>query len=116
MSAAFDTGVSRARGALFEVSRLGEPRNAVERDLVLVPTRRAVAELAARFGFEAVALAHDFADGRLGVEDYLAGRRIAFICSAGAPLGALARARQPHANPWVDALAGAAARARRRVG
>ncbi len=111
-----DTGVSRARGALFEVSRLGEPRNAVERDLVLVPTRRAVAELAARFGFEAVALAHDFADGRLGVEDYLAGRRISFICSAGPPLGALARAREPHANAWVGALAGAAARARRRVG
>jgi 2-polyprenyl-3-methyl-5-hydroxy-6-metoxy-1,4-benzoquinol methylase len=111
-----DTGISRARGALFELSRLGEPRNAVERDLVLVPTRRAVAELAARFGFEAVALAHDFDSGELGVEDYLAGRRIAFMCSAGPSLGALAPAPEPHANPWVGALAGAAGRARRRLG
>ena len=110
-----DTGLSRARGSLFELSRLGEPRNAVERDLVLVPTRRAVAELADRFGFEAVALAHDFADGELGVEDYLAGRRIAFMCSSGAPLAELARAPEPHANPWVGALAGVAARAGRRV-
>ncbi len=111
-----DTGISRARGALFEVSRLGEPRNAVERDLVLVPTRGAVAELAARFGFEAVPLAHDFAAGQLGVEDYLAARRIAFMCAAGAPLAGLPRARAPHANPWLGALAGAAGRARRRLG
>jgi 2-polyprenyl-3-methyl-5-hydroxy-6-metoxy-1,4-benzoquinol methylase len=111
-----DTGVSRARGSLFEVSRLGEPRNAVERDLVLVPTRRAVAELAARFGFETVALAHEFSGEELGVEDYLAGRRIAFICSEGVPLGSLPAAPEPHANPWVGALAGAAARTRRRLG
>ncbi len=111
-----DTGVSRARGALFEVARLGEPRNAVERDLVLVPTRRAVAELAARFGFETVALAHDFSGQALGVEDYLAGRRIAFVCSDSVPLGSLAPAREPHANPWAGALAGAAARTRRRLG
>ncbi len=111
-----DTGISRARGAMFELSRLNEPRNAVERDLVLVPTRRAVAELAGRFGFDAVALAHDFDAGELGVEDYLAGRRIAFVCSKGVPLEALAPAGEPHSNPWVGALATGVARTRRKLG
>jgi tRNA (mo5U34)-methyltransferase len=110
-----DTGVSRARGALFEVSRIGEPRNAVERDLVLVPTRQAVSSLAARFNFSAIALAPDFEGGKLGVEDYLGGRRAAFMCSAGPTLAPLRAAREPLANPWVGALAGVAARARRRL-
>ena len=110
-----DTGVSRARGELFEVSRLGEPRNAIEHDLVLVPTRAAVAALAERFGLRAVALAHDFTGGELGVEDYLASRRIAFICSAGPSLEGLRAAAEPHPNPWVGLLAGAAGRARRRL-
>ncbi len=110
-----DTGISRARGALFEVARMNEPRNAIEQDLVLVPTRRAVAALAERFGFGAVALAHDLEPGRLGGEDYLAGRRIAFICTPGAQPAGLEAAPEPHANPWVGALAGAAGRARRRL-
>jgi 2-polyprenyl-3-methyl-5-hydroxy-6-metoxy-1,4-benzoquinol methylase len=111
-----DTGISRARGALFELSRLGEPRNAVERDLVLVPTRQAVAELAARFGFEAVALAPGFSGEELGVEDYLASRRIAFVCARGVALEALAPAGEPHPNPWVGMLAAGLTRARRRLG
>lgn len=111
-----DTGISRARGAMFELSRLNEPRNAVERDLVLVPTRRAVAELAGRFGFDAVALAQDFDAGELGVEDYLAGRRIAFVCSKGVPLDALAPAGEAHSNPWVGALAAGVGRTRRKLG
>jgi SAM-dependent methyltransferase len=110
-----DTGISRARGALLEVARMNEPRNAIEQDLVLVPTRRAVAALAERFGFGAVALAHDLEPGRLGGEDYLAGRRIAFICTPGAQPTGLEAASEPHANPWVGALAGAAGRARRRL-
>jgi tRNA (mo5U34)-methyltransferase len=110
-----DTGVSRARGELFELARLGEPRNAIERDLVFVPTRPAVAALASRFGLGAIALAHDFEGRPLGVEDYLADRRIAFLCSAGAPPGSLPEAPEPPANPWVRALAGAASRVRRRI-
>ena len=110
-----DTGVSRARGELFEVSRIGEPRNAIEHDLVLVPTRSAVAALSRRFGLEAVALAHDFDPGELGVEDYLTQRRLACICSAGPPLDALRAAPEPPANPWAGALAGLAARTRRRL-
>jgi tRNA (mo5U34)-methyltransferase len=112
---AIDTGVSRARGELFEVGRMNEPRNAIEHQLVLVPTRRAVTALARRFGLSAVALAHGFGADQPGVEDYLAGRRIAFICSAGATPGGLRVAPEPPANPWAAALAGAASRARRRI-
>jgi len=111
-----DTGISRARGAMFELARLGEPRNAVERDLVLVPTRRAVTELAARFGFQAVALAPDFPGDELGVEDYLASRRLAFVCARGVALDALAPAGEPPRNPWAGVLAAGLARARRKVG
>ena len=107
-----DTGISRARGELFEVSRLGEPRNAIEHDLVLVPTRPAVAALARRFGFDPVPLAHPFAPGQLGVEDYLGGRRIAFMCSSGPALAGLATAPEPPANPWAAMLGGLASRAR----
>jgi 2-polyprenyl-3-methyl-5-hydroxy-6-metoxy-1,4-benzoquinol methylase len=110
-----DTGISRARGELFEVARMNEPRNAIEHDLVLLPTRRAVTALAGRFGLRAVALAHGLEPGELGVEDYLAGRRIAFVCSSGPSLEALDAAPEPPANPWLGAVAGAAARARRRL-
>ena len=110
-----DTGISRARGALFEVARMNEPRNAIEQDLVLVPTRQAVVALAERFGFGARALAHELQPGRLGGEDYLAGRRLAFMCAPGAAPGGLREAPQPPANPWLGALAGAAERARRRL-
>jgi SAM-dependent methyltransferase len=110
-----DTGISRARGKLFEVARMNEPRNAIEQDLVLVPTRQAVAALAERFGFGALALAHDLEPGRLGGEDYLAGRRIAFLCAPGSPPAGLRRAPEPHPNPWVGALAGAARSMRRRL-
>ncbi len=113
--AVIDTGISRANGELFEVARMNEPRNAIEQDLVLVPTRQAVAALAERFGFGAIALAHELEPGRLGGEDYLAGRRIAFVCAPGAAPAGLHEAPEPPANPWAAALARAAARARRRL-
>ena len=110
-----DTGISRARGALFEVARMNEPRNAIEQDLVLVPTRQAITALAQRFGFGTLALAHDLEPGRLGAEDYLAGRRLAFICAPGTAPAGLRAAPEPPGNPWLGALAAGAARARRRL-
>lgn len=110
-----DTGISRARGELFEPARLSEPRNAVEHELVLVPTRPAVTALAERFGLEAVALAHEFGADELGVDDYAAGRRLAFICSAGPPLDGLAAAPEPARNAWAGALQDASRSVRRRL-
>src|SRR5204863_10084088 len=54
-----DTRVSRAEGSFFEVTcegSLDDPRNAVDYELVLVPTRQAVVDLAAQFGFQTVPL------------------------------------------------------------
>ncbi len=75
-----DTALSRASSSSFEVSTLAEPQDGVDGKLVLVPTRQAVIELAARFGLQAVPLARNMSDW-LGMEDYRSLRRLAFICS-----------------------------------
>jgi tRNA (mo5U34)-methyltransferase len=53
-----DTTLSRADGASLEIryDRLGDCRDAVDRELVLVPTRRAVVELVRQFGYSVVVL------------------------------------------------------------
>jgi SAM-dependent methyltransferase len=92
-----DSDVSRARASLFEVSHLYRTRDVSGDGMVLIPSRQAVAELAARHGFETVALALDVAD-YAGMDDYRRERRCAFICSRGRALSALpaqARARLP---------------------
>lgn len=95
-----DTGISRAPTKLFEVTRLQEPRNKVDYGLVLVPTRRAVGELARQFGYELVPLALDVAD-YTAMEDYRRGERLAFVCAKGVPTGTLAVEPAPHRNTWV---------------
>jgi SAM-dependent methyltransferase len=92
-----DSDVSRARASLFEVSHLYRTRDVDGDGMVLIPSRQAVAELAARHGFETVALALDVAD-YTGMDDYRRERRCAFICSRGRELSELpaqARARLP---------------------
>src|SRR6202035_2785875 len=69
-----DSDVSRARSSLFEVSHLYRTRDVSGDGLVLIPSRRAVAELAARHDFETVALALDVADYS-GMDDYRRERR-----------------------------------------
>ncbi len=79
-----DTALSRASSSFFEVSTLAQPQDGVDGKLVLVPTRQAVIELAARFGLQAVPLARNMSDWS-GMEDYRSLRRLAFICSREAP-------------------------------
>jgi SAM-dependent methyltransferase len=107
-----DTEISRSRASLFEVDSLYRRENAVEHETVLIPSRLAVLELAAQFGFEAVALRHDI-DDYAGMDDYLHQRRLAFVCSKDVPLDALERERRS-ALPWWVTAATAAARTRRR--
>jgi hypothetical protein len=78
----------------------------------LIPSRLAVLELAAQFGFEAVALGHNMTD-YTGMDDYLHQRRLAFVCSKDAPLDALEHDRRS-ALPWWATAAAAAARTKRR--
>jgi len=94
-----DTGISRMRPAVFEVSTLSEPANAVDRRLTLLPSRRAVAELARELGYECVALAHEMLD-YTGLEDYRRGQRLAFVCARKTGLGTLRPAPEQTALPW----------------
>jgi hypothetical protein len=98
-----DTALSGAGSSFFEVSHLEEPD--AHGELVLVPTREAVIELAARSGYNAVALARNISD-YAGMEDYRRLRRLAFICSRSASLQMLPReAGSPLAARWTTMLA-----------
>jgi SAM-dependent methyltransferase len=100
-----DTSLARGSSSCFEVSHLDEPDTYGE--LVLVPTRDAVVELAARSGYATVALARNMTD-YAGMEDYRRLRRLAFICSRSAPLQMLPReAGSPLAARWTTMLAAA---------
>jgi SAM-dependent methyltransferase len=97
-----DTELARASSSFFEVSRLEEPD--AHGELVLVPTRDAVIEFAARYGYDAVALARNMSD-YAGMEDYRRLRRLAFVCSRGASLAALPReSGSPLAARWMTMI------------
>lgn len=111
-----DTGLSRLRPACFELSQLGEPQNAVDHTMVLVPTRRAVAELADQFGFSTIALAYNTAADPTGMEDYASHRRLAFICSRTASLGVLAADEPSSHSQWMATLTSITTRVSSRLG
>lgn len=98
-----DTGISRAASSYFELARLEEPRNAVDHEIVLLPTREAVAELAGEFGYDTVALARNITD-HTAMNDYRDGRRLAFVCAKGRPLAALTAERPSPRPRWLAAL------------
>jgi SAM-dependent methyltransferase len=88
-----DTTVSLAPWSLFRVAHeesLDNPRNSVDYELLLIPTRHAVFDLARQFGYDSIALAHNITD-YTGMDDYRARERAAFICSRSTPLDSLAR-------------------------
>jgi len=87
-----DTVISHSRSATFELSRVDDPQNRAEHLRVLLPSARAVQELAREFGYGTVALAYNMTDYS-GMDDYRERRRMAFVC-----------ARGPHA-PGLTALA-----------
>jgi SAM-dependent methyltransferase len=99
-----DTVISRARSSFFEISRLNDPRAAVEHEMVLVPSRDAVIELARNFGFDAVPVAYNITD-YTGLEDYRSRQRLAFICSRRTSLARVPRAPEHHAGAWWTRIA-----------
>jgi len=84
-----DTVVSPSSSASFELSRIDDPDNRAEQLRVLVPSPRAVLELARDHGYGAVALAHNMTDYS-GLDDYRERRRMAFICARGSRAAGLA--------------------------
>jgi SAM-dependent methyltransferase len=101
-----DTSVSFAPSSFFEVSRdrdMEDPRNAVDYEIVLVPTRGALIDLAAEFGYRTVPLAHNMTD-YTGMVDYRIRRRLAFICARTKSLEMLDREPPPPVTPWWKVL------------
>lgn len=94
-----DTEVSRARLALFEVASLYDTSDVMGYPLVLIPSRQALAELAAQLGYETVALALNITDFA-GMSDYHRERRLAFICSKGPSLERLPAQAPAPSVPW----------------
>lgn len=82
-----DTLVSRQRDAAFRFGydAADNPRDALEDGVVLIPSRRAVAELARRAGFRGSVLRCEIEDFT-GMEDYRLGDRRAFLFSKRTPL------------------------------
>jgi len=104
-----DSEISRSRTSVFEVDTLYRRENAVDYETVLIPSRLALIELAAQFGFQTVPLPQNMTDYG-GMRDYLHQRRLAFICAKeGVSLDALEGERRASVPWWVTAL-----RARRR--
>jgi SAM-dependent methyltransferase len=90
-----DTDVSLLPFGAFMVTHediVENPLNALGCEVVLLPSRQAVIDLAKLFGFEAVALAHE-APADSGMADYRSMKRAAFICSRTMPLSSVARER-----------------------
>jgi tRNA (mo5U34)-methyltransferase len=101
-----DTSVSFAPSSFFEVSRdrdMDDPRNAVDYEIVLVPTRGALIDLAFEFGYKTVPLAHNMTD-YTGMVDYRIRRRVAFICARSVSLEMLTPEPPPPVTPWWRVL------------
>jgi len=98
-----DTEISRSRTSVFELDTLYNRENAVEYESVLIPSRLALSELAAQFGFQATALPLNMTD-YAGLRDYLHQRRLAFICTKDAPPQALQAEGRSGLPWWITAL------------
>jgi hypothetical protein len=80
-----DTKISTARGSSLDLRRdqVDRPMDAVDYDLVMVPTARAVIDMAQLFGYDARALGFP---GGQAAGKYAYGDRMAFICSKASDL------------------------------
>ena len=77
-----DTDLSVRPGSCFDIrhEQLDDPRNSVEYEMILRPTRQAVLDLVGQFGYHARVLKPEFASYE-GSEVYRDIRRRAFICA-----------------------------------
>lgn len=100
-----DTAISTAPGSYLELrheATLDEPRSAVDYQLVVFPTARAVFDIVEQFGYSALMAKPRFSD-YVGSRDYQLGQRRAFICAKG-PLPSRAFESEPVRNPRSRAL------------
>ncbi len=95
-----DTGLSTVKGSYLQVSHEGtdDPRNAVSDTLILLPTKKAVAEIAQRSGYSVVMLRPQFTD-YTGAATFNNNARKAFICAKKTDLSTLDGIAEPIDDP-----------------
>jgi tRNA (mo5U34)-methyltransferase len=94
-----DTDISRSNASVLALSSLYDKRAVVDYETILIPSRQALFELAAQFGYRAVCLAPNFSD-YTGLTDYRDERRRAFICSRSRPLSGFEEEPAHGLMPW----------------
>jgi tRNA (mo5U34)-methyltransferase len=96
-----DTTLSLAPGSYLKLrsEKLDSPRDAVDYELAMAPTRRAVVDMVELFGYSVAMLKPRFSD-YTGCRDYKQGRRRAFLCARQTDLGRLAADTEP-AGAWL---------------
>ena len=110
-----ETEVSRSTDGTFTIGSAADGRKATKHRLVLVPSRSAVSELAADYGYETVPLAVAMSD-YTGLADYRRRRRLAFFCSRERSLQALPAEQSPLGPWWASRIDPRPALRRRRGG
>jgi 2-polyprenyl-3-methyl-5-hydroxy-6-metoxy-1,4-benzoquinol methylase len=98
-----ETELSRSLGSSFALSSSADGRKAVKHEIVLIPSRDAVVELADDFGYRTVPLALNMTD-YTGLNDYRRQRRLAFMCSKSKPLEMLPVQERSLAPWWLSGL------------
>ena len=98
-----DTALSGAPSSFFELSLAPPAGGAPAAGVALVPSREAVVELAAHFGYDCVPLAHQMGAGA-ELADYRAQRRVAFVCASEISLDELPWEEPPLVTAWWRAL------------
>lgn len=98
-----DTLLSTEPGSFMELrrDRPGEPRDAVDYELVMVPTERAVYELVEQFGYSAATLKPQF-ESYEASGDYRNGARRAFFCAKETDLSDLPAETEPLGSRNLD--------------
>ena len=111
-----DTTLSPLGGASFQVAHedLDEPRNAIDYELVLIPTRKAVVEMTRQFGYSTLVLKPSpQSDGDIeGEKNDRLGARRAFICAKSTSLTSFPAETDP-ADPTGNGVLG---KLRRKIG
>jgi SAM-dependent methyltransferase len=91
-----DTTLSLAPGSklIMRRERLESPRDAVDYELAMTPTRKAVEEMVSTFGYRVLMLRPRFSD-YAGCRDFREGRRRAFLCAKTTDLRRVALDTEP---------------------
>jgi len=97
-----DTVVNLIPSSAFRVHResIDNPRNAVDYETTLIPSRQAVIDLAGQFGYDAAPLAQHITDGT-GMHDYLTRARAFFLCARGVSLDSVERESMAQRDLWL---------------